>query len=116
MNYRRLYQKHYGIVIPALFDIHHIDRNRANNDIKNLLLLPKKTHQILHFCGGIIEQVIMSGKTPFSLNNPQVLGFMVGHIKSYADIFEDLYFWSSVKMFEDMQFGGFGEYSYNRFR
>ena len=116
MNYRRLYQKHYGIIIPASFDIHHIDRNRENNDIKNLLLLPAKTHHILHFCGGIIEQAIISGKTPFSLKNPNELGFMVGYIRAYADIFEDLYFWSSTKMFEDMRLGGFGEYSYDCFR
>lgn len=31
------------------YEIHHIDKNRSNNDIDNLVLLPKKLHHQFHF-------------------------------------------------------------------
>lgn len=48
MNYRKLYEKHYNIKIPKGFDIHHIDGNRQNNNIDNLLLLPRDIHKKYH--------------------------------------------------------------------
>lgn len=49
-NYRLKYKRYYGIDFDNSYDIHHIDLNHNNNDIKNLLLLPKKLHTKYHFC------------------------------------------------------------------
>jgi len=49
MNYRQIYNKHYGIKIPKWYDIHHLDLNRSNNEIRNLLLIPKGLHARYHF-------------------------------------------------------------------
>lgn len=49
MNYRKFYEKQCNIKIPKGYEIHHIDRNRENNDIKNLVMLPKKLHKQYHF-------------------------------------------------------------------
>ena len=48
-NYRRIYEEYYGIKIPEGFIIHHIDSNRDNNNISNLLMLPKTLHSRYHF-------------------------------------------------------------------
>ncbi len=48
-NYRRKYKKHYGIDFSRKYDIHHIDLNHENDDIGNLVLLPKKLHSRYHF-------------------------------------------------------------------
>lgn len=40
--------EYYNGLIPKGYDIHHIDRNRANNDISNLQLLTKQEHKELH--------------------------------------------------------------------
>lgn len=50
MDYRKYYEQYYGIKIPAQYDIHHMDLNRDNNSIDNLLLLPKDVHHRYHFC------------------------------------------------------------------
>lgn len=47
-NYRMKYKRHYGIDFGADFVVHHIDFNRENNDISNLLLLPKWLHAKYH--------------------------------------------------------------------
>lgn len=47
-NYREKYKRHYGIEFDGDYAIHHIDLNRKNNDISNLLLLPKGLHAKYH--------------------------------------------------------------------
>ena len=50
INYREIYCRHYGIADPGHdFDIHHIDFNRDNNDVDNLIMLPNKLHHQYHF-------------------------------------------------------------------
>lgn len=56
MNYRELYKDYYGIDFDNYFDVHHIDRNRKNNNINNLLLLPSKLHSQFHFNLNILEK------------------------------------------------------------
>lgn len=45
--HRYVWEKYNG-VIPNGYDVHHIDRNKGNNDISNLQLLPRKEHLKLH--------------------------------------------------------------------
>ena len=40
--------EYYNGKIPKGYEVHHIDRNRANNDISNLQLLTKEEHKRLH--------------------------------------------------------------------
>ena len=49
MNYRKKYRQHYGIDFSNDYVVHHIDLDRSNNDIDNLLLLPKQLHSKYHF-------------------------------------------------------------------
>lgn len=56
MNYRKLYEKHYNLKIPKNWEIHHIDANRNNNDINNLIMLPKKLHKALHNHIGLLQK------------------------------------------------------------
>ena len=44
-DYRLKYKRYYNIDYDSSFDIHHIDINHENNDIKNLLLLPRSLHK-----------------------------------------------------------------------
>lgn len=48
-NYRLKYKRYYGIEFGSDYVIHHIDFDRSNNNIENLLLLPTELHQRYHF-------------------------------------------------------------------
>lgn len=56
MNYRKLYENYYNLKIPFNWEIHHIDANRENNDIKNLIMLPKQLHRALHNYVGLLPK------------------------------------------------------------
>lgn len=47
INYRNLYSELTKMDIED-FDIHHIDRDKTNNDIINLVALPSELHRIYH--------------------------------------------------------------------
>ena len=47
-NYREKYKRYYGIEFGKDYVVHHIDENRENNDISNLLLLPAALHSKYH--------------------------------------------------------------------
>ena len=44
---RYIWEKHFG-KIPKGMIIHHIDKDKMNNDIKNLAMMSYKAHNILH--------------------------------------------------------------------
>ena len=48
VNYREKFKRYYDIDIPRDFDVHHIDLNHDNNDISNLMILPKDLHHRYH--------------------------------------------------------------------
>jgi hypothetical protein len=47
MNYRKIYAEYYGD-IPKGFVIHHMDHNKKNNDIDNLIAIPISLHASYH--------------------------------------------------------------------
>lgn len=48
-DYRRFYKEYYGIDFGPDMAIHHIDFDRKNNRIENLLLMPRSLHAKYHF-------------------------------------------------------------------
>lgn len=48
-NYRTKFKRYYNIDFSSDYAIHHIDLNHDNNEIENLLLLPRELHNQYHF-------------------------------------------------------------------
>jgi len=48
-NYREKYLEYFGLENNPKFQVHHLDLNRDNNNIYNLVLLPKTVHKRFHF-------------------------------------------------------------------
>lgn len=110
MNYRAIYEKHYGIKIPKGYAIHHIDRNRENNEISNLLLLPARVHSQLHFAGNIIEKY---NYAIFSIE-PNI--YLAKAVFAYGKALVEASKWAEIKQYEDIVNGGMGLFSYKKFR
>lgn len=47
-NYRKIYECRCKIKIPKDYEIHHINLNHNDNNIMNLVMLPKKLHSKYH--------------------------------------------------------------------
>ena len=56
-NYREKYKRYYGIEFGREYEIHHIDLNHNNNDIDNLVLLPKELHHKYHFYLNAVRKI-----------------------------------------------------------
>lgn len=62
-SYRYKYKKYYGIDFSKEYDIHHINFDRNNNEIDNLILLPKKLHNKYHsLCNMLFGETIGTEK------------------------------------------------------
>lgn len=88
MKYRDYYKKFFEIQFDNSFDIHHINGNREDNDISNLVLLPKILHRTLHkvlynasFCESAFDYI---------------LHFSTIDDKTYKNI-KDLFYWVDLK-------------------
>ena len=50
LQHRYIWEEYYG-KIPDNMEVHHIDRNRSNNDISNLTLMSANNHMSYHNIG-----------------------------------------------------------------
>jgi HNH endonuclease len=48
MNYKKYYEKCIGRAVLAEHEIHHLDSDRGNNHISNLVEIPKVLHKQIH--------------------------------------------------------------------
>lgn len=103
-DYRKIYANYYCVEWDSkLFEVHHIDRNRENNDVHNLVLLPKKLHKEYHRIISIIQYDFENGADIFN-----VTSFDIFHTNEYIELAElknniaNLYlFQSQLKMIRD---------------
>lgn len=105
-NYRKYYKNYYGIDFLHEYDIHHIDEDRENNKINNLILLPKNLHKRYHMtlCRVHFEYEIF-GKSLFT-----DLQHGFSNLEAYYNISKELKYWIDLKL--DMD--DFHDYEYLR--
>lgn len=100
VDYRQLYKDHYGIEFGDDMVVHHIDFDRTNNNIDNLLLMPKELHAKYHWhisslggagTGNIDSDMRISGNT-----------YRISSLRGLADALEGTMEWLRVKHNMDM--------------
>ena len=50
MDYRKFYEQILNVKLKKEEEVHHLDRNRGNNEINNLVAIPRKLHRQYHLC------------------------------------------------------------------
>jgi len=55
ISHKKIYEKVYGKVKDG-WDVHHIDWDHENNNINNLIAIPKKIHYLTHKYWGYVER------------------------------------------------------------
>lgn len=124
IQYRHFYAKRYGITIPKGYDIHHIDGDRENNSIGNLLLLPDWMHRELHKRWDAIEPIFGDFTKAKKILSKDYNGCVCASdaFQDIADILDAISPWVAKKWYEEEAFhgrtpaGGLTEYSYDEFR
>lgn len=92
-DYNKLYKNYYNIGFGEEYVIHHIDENRKNNNISNLILLPRELHAEYHTCGSRhIFELEIYGKSLFF---DTLHGF--NNLKEYYILAEKLKPWIAFK-------------------
>lgn len=83
-DYRKLYGNYYHIKWDRKkYEVHHKDRNRENNEIENLVLLPKKLHKEYHRLVSIIQYDFKSTEDIFNTRS-----YDIYHANEYQQFFE----------------------------
>ncbi len=116
MDYRKKYKDYFKIQFGKEYDIHHIDFNHKNNDIDNLLLLPKDLHRRLHkvkyYYGPFLDRQI----NVFSDIESQLsCSIMAESMLEISKIYDELQIWVSMKEEEQKEYHN-SYINYNRFR
>lgn len=98
-NYRKFYQGQCGIQIPDGFDIHHLDFDRSNNNLDNLLLLPtelhSKYHQLVMVCSQKPTDIILSTIEHGNGYN----FFYLEQLKEFTLVYTECQKWKDYKMY-----------------
>ena len=95
-DYRQFYREYYGIDFGPEMAVHHIDFDRDNNAIENLLLLPVELHQRYHEC---IRQLLgaKSGFVDLRLDGLCKSSEFPEPLESMAQIFREVQIWQDIK-------------------
>lgn len=100
-DYRQYYKDYYGIEFDDNMVVHHIDFDRTNNNIDNLLLLPKEVHAKYHWyvssLGGTGTGII-NGDARITGN----LCCQASDFRGLADALDEIMDWARTKHNMDM--------------
>jgi hypothetical protein len=100
-NYRKKFKKHYGIEFGNEFHVHHIDLDHTNNDIENLMILPKKLHSLYHL---MFNSTTGNGFIKFynaSIHSNTICGdnYNLSMTKKYIDVLVECDKWYDFKLY-----------------
>lgn len=100
VDYRQLYKDYYHIEFSRDMVVHHIDFDRTNNNIDNLLLLPNHLHAKYHYVLQVMTGIDMS----WSLNDKMKLDDLNTFnnypywLRKMAEVLEEIRPWYRMKV------------------
>lgn len=98
-NYKKKYEEYFEIKLNELFDVHHIDGNRENNNIENLLALPKDLHNKYHKLKSVVDSLEIQTELPMGIFGYGHNEYVLKMISEFALVYSECLKWSSYKQF-----------------
>lgn len=99
-NYRIKYKRYYEIDFSNEYEIHHIDLDHTNNDISNLLLLPKELHRKYHYYLNVTAHPLREEKIERTINitlNDFDPYYNIDEIKKLIEVINECQKWIAYK-------------------
>lgn len=98
-NYKKTYEKYCNIKTPRGYEIHHIDLNRQNNSIENLVMLSRKLHQRYHLLlNSLPSNLVINKKISSIIEGGQGTNqFLLDVIKEFVDVKNECDKWCDYK-------------------
>lgn len=100
-DYRQYYKDYYGIDFDKSMVVHHIDFDRTNNNIDNLLLMPRELHSKYHW----IVSMFGGAGTGMIDMDARITGNLcceAPRFRALADVLDDMMDWVHTKYNMDM--------------
>jgi len=99
-DYIKFYENYFNIKIPKNFEIHHLDFNRNNNNIDNLLMLPKWAHIKYHIFKPKIEDLTFEIEIKNITNSGYNFNeFFFEHAEEFIKAYRECSKWKDYKEF-----------------
>ena len=99
MDYRKIYESETKTKIPKGFDVHHLDFNRDNNDISNLVALPRDLHAKFHTTYNELYMPNKSDMIPVNSFQTGFIHFCLNTITEYEKVYADVIEWITYRDF-----------------
>ena len=96
-NYNQKYKDHYNIDFNDNYVIHHIDENRKNNDIENLVLLPRGLHSQYHLLKRVVENHALN--TVICGNQANEQNYYLSYYERFINVYKECNKWYDFKKY-----------------
>ena len=97
MNYRKIYEMETKTKVPVSFDIQHLDFNRENNNISNLVALPCDLHSKFHKTYNALYIPDKSDLIPKNSFQTGIVNICMQTITEYNIVYSEVISWITYR-------------------
>lgn len=98
-GYNKKFRQHYGIDFTKNYIVHHIDGDHSNDDISNLMLLPRGLHSQYHVLKRIIDNHALS--TTITGNEVGAGNYYLQYYERFIAVLNECNKWRDYKSYLD---------------
>ena len=97
MRYSEKFKKQYNVDFGKEYIIHHIDGNHNNDDINNLMILPRGLHSKYHLLKSVIDNHALN--TTISGNSVSANNYYLTYYEKFIEVLHECNKWLDFTRF-----------------